>query len=227
MYWPKIILNVSRIKSTVIKIVHSVETLLIKTVFGADVAGKLNGLTIMSTNDRAQKRSHYSCDRPASNGKKRLKSDSVKSSSRGSSQLLQQLVSHQSSAKNGWVQSSEADALLGRSLEGLESEDNNVIQAAHELVFGKKGDGDGGGSGDGEDSACVGVNLLKTDVAFERVTNRPAMGMKTVMNADPGELIENRQSNSVLMNLLVSGCDVSAGYICLAKPKPSKSVATK
>lgn len=35
------------------------------------------------------------------------------------------------------------------------------------------------------------------------------------------------QSNSVLMNLLVSGCDVRAGYICLTKQKPSKSIATQ
>ena len=35
-----------------------------------------------------------------------------------------------------------------------------------------------------------------------------------------------RQSNSVLMNLLVSGCDVSAGYVCLAKPK-SISIPSK
>lgn len=32
--------------------------------------------------------------------------------------------------------------------------------------------------------------------------------------------------SSVLMNLLVSGCDVSAGYVCFAKPKPSKSIAS-
>lgn len=37
-----------------------------------------------------------------------------------------------------------------------------------------------------------------------------------------------RQSNSVLMNLLVSGCDVSAGYVCLVKQKPiSKTIASK
>lgn len=33
-------------------------------------------------------------------------------------------------------------------------------------------------------------------------------------------------SSSVLMNLLVSGCDVSAGYICLTKPKPAKGIAS-
>lgn len=32
--------------------------------------------------------------------------------------------------------------------------------------------------------------------------------------------------SSVLMNLLVSGCDVSAGYVCLVKPKPVKSIAS-
>lgn len=32
--------------------------------------------------------------------------------------------------------------------------------------------------------------------------------------------------SSVLMNLLVSGCDVSAGYVCLMKPKPmARSIA--
>lgn len=32
--------------------------------------------------------------------------------------------------------------------------------------------------------------------------------------------------SSVLMNLLVSGCDVSAGYVCLMKPKPTaRSIA--
>ena len=36
-----------------------------------------------------------------------------------------------------------------------------------------------------------------------------------------------QQSNSVLMNLLVSGCDVSAGYVCLSKQKPSKGIASK
>lgn len=36
----------------------------------------------------------------------------------------------------------------------------------------------------------------------------------------------NPPCSSVLMNLLVSGCDVSAGYVCFAKPKPSKSIAS-
>ena len=38
-----------------------------------------------------------------------------------------------------------------------------------------------------------------------------------------------QQSNSVLMNLLVSGCDVSAGYVCLTKqgPRSSKGIASK
>ncbi|EFN75728.1 hypothetical protein EAI_09730 [Harpegnathos saltator] len=32
--------------------------------------------------------------------------------------------------------------------------------------------------------------------------------------------------SSVLMNLLVSGCDVSAGYVCLVKPKSAKGIAS-
>lgn len=42
-----------------------------------------------------------------------------------------------------------------------------------------------------------------------------------------GPKAPRQQSNSVLMNLLVSGCDVSAGYVCLAKPRPSKGIASK
>lgn len=34
---------------------------------------------------------------------------------------------------------------------------------------------------------------------------------------------QQQASNSVLMNLLVSGCDVSAGYMCLAPMRPRKT----
>lgn len=40
-------------------------------------------------------------------------------------------------------------------------------------------------------------------------------------------LQQPRQSNSVLMNLLVSGCDVNAGYICLSNSRPSDGVANE
>lgn len=33
-------------------------------------------------------------------------------------------------------------------------------------------------------------------------------------------------SNSVLMNLLVSGCDVSAGYVCFTSTKPKNATAS-
>lgn len=35
------------------------------------------------------------------------------------------------------------------------------------------------------------------------------------------------QSSSVLMNLLVSGCDVDAGYICMVQCKPRPKVQAK
>lgn len=38
------------------------------------------------------------------------------------------------------------------------------------------------------------------------------------------ETAKQGTSNSVLMNLLVSGCDVSAGYVCFTSPK-SKNVS--
>lgn len=50
-------------------------------------------------------------------------------------------------------------------------------------------------------------------------------------NNDPDEGEDEqrkRQSHSVLKNLLVSGCDVSAGYVCLVKPKSiSKGITSK
>jgi hypoxia-inducible factor 1 alpha len=35
--------------------------------------------------------------------------------------------------------------------------------------------------------------------------------------------LHEQASNSVLMNLLVSGCDVSAGYTCFPRPKAAKA----
>lgn len=40
------------------------------------------------------------------------------------------------------------------------------------------------------------------------------------------ETAKQGASNSVLMNLLVSGCDVSAGYVCFTSPKPKNATAT-
>lgn len=37
------------------------------------------------------------------------------------------------------------------------------------------------------------------------------------------DLPQQSSSNSVLMNLLVSGCDVSAGYVCFVPMRPKKS----
>lgn len=49
---------------------------------------------------------------------------------------------------------------------------------------------------------------------------------KGIENGDTTSKRNPPACNSVLMNLLVSGCDVSAGYVCFAKPKPSKSIAS-
>lgn len=43
------------------------------------------------------------------------------------------------------------------------------------------------------------------------------------INGD-NENLQERQSNSVLMNLLISGCDVSAGYVCFVKPKSASKI---
>jgi len=59
----------------------------------------------------------------------------------------------------------------------------------------------GGGGGGGENRNSIGDGLDKIDTTSRK--KNPSC------------------SNSVLMNLLVSGCDVSAGYVCLVKPKPT------
>lgn len=64
----------------------------------------------------------------------------------------------------------------------------------------------GGGAGGGENRGSIGNGLDKIDTTSRR-RNPCGTG-----------------GNSVLMNLLVSGCDVSAGYVCLVKPKPAKGI---
>lgn len=82
------------------------------------------------------------------------------------------------------------------------------------------------------------ANLLKivakdgATVAAPRTENKEKIGFA----GDGGGIAmsaalsgKQQQTNSVLMNLLVSGCDVSAGYVCLAKPKiiSKTSITTK
>lgn len=61
-------------------------------------------------------------------------------------------------------------------------------------------EGDHGGGGGGGNRVGDGLNRIGT----------------TSRNRNP-----SCGGSSVLMNLLVSGCDVSAGYVCLMKPKPT------
>lgn len=62
----------------------------------------------------------------------------------------------------------------------------------------------GGGGGGGENGGDIGDGLDKIDATSRRRNPSCSTG-----------------GSSVLMNLLVSGCDVSAGYVCLVKPKPT------
>jgi len=59
----------------------------------------------------------------------------------------------------------------------------------------------GGGGGGGENHGGIGDGLDKIDATSRR--RNPSCGTG---------------GSSVLMNLLVSGCDVSAGYVCFVKP---------
>lgn len=70
-------------------------------------------------------------------------------------------------------------------------------------------EGDSGGGGD-QKRRCLAREILDNATTVQSSTNSH----------------RNPPYNSVLMNLLVSGCDVSAGYVCLVKPKPSKSIAS-
>lgn len=73
------------------------------------------------------------------------------------------------------------------------------------------------------------LSIIETD-GVRSVSDKSKLNMRPSGDGGEMELTDpgtrgRRQSNSVLMNLLVSGCDVSAGYVCLAKPKSlSKSV---
>lgn len=76
-----------------------------------------------------------------------------------------------------------------------------VLDDFIELV-GTEGDRGGGGGG-GESRNCIGDGLDKIDTISRKRNPCGTSG------------------SSVLMNLLVSGCDVSAGYVCLVKTKPT------
>lgn len=85
------------------------------------------------------------------------------------------------------------------------SSDNKTIKDDDE----DEAEGDSGGGGD-QKRRYLPREILENTTTVQSSTNSH----------------RNPPYNSVLMNLLVSGCDVSAGYVCLVKPKPSKSIAS-
>lgn len=77
-----------------------------------------------------------------------------------------------------------------------------------------------------------GVNRMAMDVDSNAEATTMMMKVNAKMGAtrssSSGNEIQRAKkqqapSNSVLMNLLVSGCDVSAGYMCLAPMRPRKA----
>lgn len=113
--------------------------------------------------------------------------------------------------------------------ERLAKDDNNTS------VGGGVSGGDGGGGGVvivdddddlGEGGGDGGINY--NDIDYNDDDDGGGCGdLVKSRQGTASKSITSQQSNSVLMNLLVSGCDVSAGYVCLTKPKPSKGITSK
>ena len=135
---------------------------------------------------------------------------SRKSSNLGNSQLLRRLVSQQNVLRNNFTNESFDGTINGR-----QSVVDRVEADVDVDVEDGEGDSGGGGINDGGGRKCETSeggrcrrNVVENGDAISQMSQR------------------NPACNSVLMNLLVSGCDVSAGYVCFAKPKPPKSIAS-
>lgn len=129
-------------------------------------------------------------------------------SSLGNSQLLRRLVSHQNALRN----SNFGNESLEGAANGRQSRLDSELDASQD----GEGDGGGGDSGDGGGRKAEGKESGRCG----------RDGVESGVDAIGQIPQRNPACNSVLMNLLVSGCDVSAGYVCFAKPKPSKSIAS-
>lgn len=70
---------------------------------------------------------------------------------------------------------------------------------------------------------CSSNNTTTTSSSNINSNKRGTIGQKKQLQQQQQQ--KQTASNSVLKNLLVSGCDVSAGYICLAPIRPKKLVA--
>lgn len=64
--------------------------------------------------------------------------------------------------------------------------------------------------------------IVESDRGSKRSASPPTVGSskKARSRRPPASAPPPPPANSVLMNLLVSGCDVSAGYICLVQGRP-------
>lgn len=129
----------------------------------------------------------------------------------GNSQLLRRLVSHQNALRNNNFANESFEGTAGNGRQSANRVDS-------ELDVAQDGEGDGGGGDSSDGGGRKG----------EGKESGGRCGRSGVENGDTIGQIPHRNPacNSVLMNLLVSGCDVSAGYVCFAKPKPSKSIAS-
>lgn len=131
-----------------------------------------------------------------------------------------------SSSRNGWSSTStspredrkpDRDSSLAKL---LLTNSNPAARSSHMSVTCRKGGGGGIGGGGGADNGTAdkrgkraGCPELSQSGGAKRSRQQPSI-------ARPGVLDGGGRSNSVLMNLLVSGCDISAGYVCLNSRKP-------
>lgn len=127
--------------------------------------------------------------------------ENILSASVQSSQLLQQLVSQQVPKNRNWP-----DQLSTQESQRNRSNNANANSLYEESNLCRLNDEGGGLSNPRK-------NVFENDGGGRPTSQRQ----------------HQQQSNSVLMNLLVSGCDVSAGYVCLTKqtPRSSKGIASK
>lgn len=80
----------------------------------------------------------------------------------------------------------------------------------------------------GVGSACGGSNCNKNDTAKWDMENTSHNQLCGLNGQQQLQLLGQQQaaSNSVLKNLLVSGCDLSAGYICIVPMRSKKALKT-
>ncbi|KAL7022431.1 hypothetical protein ACKWTF_012240 [Chironomus riparius] len=69
----------------------------------------------------------------------------------------------------------------------------------------------------------TGINQKNRQKVQQNINNSDGASLSSRWTSNAQSKPHQPASNSVLMNLLVSGCDVSAGYTCLPRPKVAKA----